>query len=152
MTMYEGMFLLDNKAMGEDWGASLDQVVDLVTKSGGTVASARRWDERKLAYKVNGRQRGTYVLTYFDADGAGVAALATEVRLSPMVMRHVVLGCEAAPEEELEVGIQREIPEPEPEPEPESPAEGETADKEAAPDATADADEEPAAEEEEVVS
>ena len=34
----------------------------------------KKWDERKLAYEVNGQKRGTYVIAYFTAPGDAVGA------------------------------------------------------------------------------
>jgi ribosomal protein S6 len=59
------MFLLDNQVVRADWRQAKTLVADLLAKNGAKVLCARRWDERKLAYTIRGRTRGTYLIAYF---------------------------------------------------------------------------------------
>jgi small subunit ribosomal protein S6 len=86
MVVYEGMFILDPTKYSRDPAAITQQVADLITQHGGTILAARLWDERKLAYPINGHKKGVYWLTYFKMPGAGVTPLE----------RHALAGNEAA--------------------------------------------------------
>ena len=55
--------------------AAVRLFVCLITQHGGTVLAARLWDERKLAYPINGHKKGVYWLTYFRMPGAGITPL-----------------------------------------------------------------------------
>jgi len=144
MTLYEGMFLLDNQVVRADWAKAKGLVSDAVTKHGGTVATARRWDERKLCYPIAGKKRATYVLSYFELESAGIAGLRRDLELSESVLRYLMLRVEAIPEGEAEkseaenaegfsfpVPPEDDEPEATPEPRPAKGAEKESAAKDA---------------------
>ena len=52
--LYEGMFLLDNQAVRDDWNAAKAVVTSLLAKHGGRVQTARRWDERRHRGRLHG--------------------------------------------------------------------------------------------------
>lgn len=101
--LYEGMFLLDNQVVREDWKQAKSTVTDLVAKHGGKVVSARRWDERRLSYPIKTRQRGTYLLAYFEQDSGGAATIRRDLDIEERVLRYLLLGVDALPEGELEL-------------------------------------------------
>jgi small subunit ribosomal protein S6 len=102
MKIYEGMFLLDNQAVRADWRAAKGTVTAALEKHGGQVVSARRWDERKLAYPIRGRRRGTYLLSYYNMDGEALDGLRRELEITESVLRYLILQAEAVPEGEIE--------------------------------------------------
>jgi small subunit ribosomal protein S6 len=101
-TIYEGMFLLDNQVVRADWARAKAVITDALHKHGAKVLTARRWDERKLAYTIRGRRRATYLLTFFELAGDGVNAMRRDFDLDERVLRYLMLGVEALPEGELE--------------------------------------------------
>jgi small subunit ribosomal protein S6 len=66
-------------------------VADLITTHGGTVLAARLWDERKLAYPINGHKKGVYWLTYFKMPGGGLTALERQCEITDEIIRKLVL-------------------------------------------------------------
>ncbi|MBI5434201.1 MAG: 30S ribosomal protein S6 [Planctomycetes bacterium] len=103
MNLYEGMFLLDNQVVRADWKSAKNLVADLVKKNGGEVSTIRRWDERRLAYAIRGRRRGTYYLTYFKAAPEAITAIRHDFELEERVLRYLVLRVETLPETEVEL-------------------------------------------------
>lgn len=101
--LYEGMFLLDNQVVREDWKKAKAVVTDLLAKHGATVRAARRWDERKLAYPVGVRKRATYLLAYFEMGNAHIAELRRDLELNEHVLRYLILKAEEVPPTELEL-------------------------------------------------
>jgi len=101
--VYEGMFLLDNQVVREDWKAAKGLVATLLEKHGGRVHTSRRWDERKLAYPIRKRRRATFLLAYFDMELEGLPSLNRDLELSESVLRHLILQAESVPEQELEL-------------------------------------------------
>ena len=91
MVVYEGMFILDPSKFARDPGAAAKQVDDLITANGGTVLAARLWDERKLAYPINGHRKGVYWLTYFRMPGGNVATLERQAEINDLVIRKLIL-------------------------------------------------------------
>jgi ribosomal protein S6 len=96
--VYEGMFLAHNKEARKDVEYLEEHVRQLIEKSGGAVTHLKKWDERKLAYPVKGVTHGIYILSYFTGDKEVVAKLRGEVRLSSLILRHLVLRREEMPE------------------------------------------------------
>ena len=157
--IYEGMFLLDNDVVREGYEGAKALVTGALDKHGATLLSARRWDERRLAYPIKGRRRATFLITYYQIDGNEIPGLRREFDLSEKVLRYLFNSVDAVPEGEVELA-QAEgatdftVPEPpaddapDPEPEPEEGEEGTSG--EAAPDGAEQASEdapEPASEE-----
>ena len=91
MAVYEGMFILDPAKFARDPGAAAQQVADLITTHGGTVLAARLWDERKLAYPINGHKKGVYWLTYFKMPGGGLTSLERQCEITDEIIRKLVL-------------------------------------------------------------
>jgi ribosomal protein S6 len=102
MKLYEGMFLLDNQVVRADWNAAKAVVTGALTKHGARVKTARRWDERRLAYPIQGRKRATFLLAYFEQDGAGSLSLRRDLEIDERVLRYLIRGAEELPEGELE--------------------------------------------------
>ena len=98
MNTYEAMFLFDPAA-----GSSLESVqaeVDrLMTRAEAEVIVTRRLEERRLAYEIDGRKRGLYVLTYFRAEGPKIGPLERDVRLSESILRALILRADHVTEE-----------------------------------------------------
>lgn len=91
MPVYEGMFILDPAKYARDPGAASQQIADLITQHGGTILAARVWDERKLAYPINGHKKGLYWLTYFKMPGTRLAALERQCEITDEIVRKLVL-------------------------------------------------------------
>lgn len=103
MSLYEGMFLIDNDLVRSDWNAAKAKVTDVLTKHGATLHTARRWDERQLAYTIRRRKRATYLLSYFELDNDKGTVLNRDLELADGVLRHLVLRAEEVPVTEREL-------------------------------------------------
>jgi ribosomal protein S6 len=95
------MFLMDNRQANRDWEGSLEKVKSILTKYGAEIVRCDKWGERKLAYEIKGRRRGTYVLAYFNATGKTANEVYRECELSEMFLRAMVVKVEKIPPEEL---------------------------------------------------
>src|SRR6516165_6420498 len=71
--VYECMFLLDTNKVAGDVPAAAKQLHAILERNQAEVLASRPWDERRLAYPINGHKKGLYYLTYFR----------TEARTSP---------------------------------------------------------------------
>ena len=98
---YEAMFLLPPGAAMDQDGTGLRLCRSMIERHGGQVIVIKRWDERKLSYEVNGQKRGVYVIAYFRAPGAAVAALERDVKLSDDVLRVMVTKADHLNEDEM---------------------------------------------------
>jgi len=89
--VYEGMFILDPSKYARDPAATSQQISDMVAQNGGTVLASRLWDERKLAYPINGQKKGIYWLTYFKMPGNGIAPLERQCEINDDIIRKLIL-------------------------------------------------------------
>jgi len=94
---YEAMFLFDT-ATTRDWAAIEQEVRRLLERIGANLLVCVKYDERKLAYEIRRRKRGTYVLTYFDAPPEKLQELERDTQLSELVLRLLVLRTEISEE------------------------------------------------------
>ena len=102
--LYEGMFLVDSALAASDWEGINNAVKSMLDKAGADVVSLEKWDERKLAYEINGKSRGTYILSYFNAEPARVNGIEKGVQLSEQIMRVLVLRAEHLPGQRAQAG------------------------------------------------
>lgn len=131
---YECMCLLDNREVRKGWQPLKDAVVGQFTKHGAKVLSARRWEERRLAYPIKGQHRGTYLLVYFGADTQTVAGIRRDLQFNESLLRYLLLECAEVPQAAYEPEAAFDVnaipsddapvPVPAPAPEAEAPAEG----------------------------
>lgn len=88
--MYEAMFLFDPTA-GNSWDHIQEVVGRLMERSEAELVHLKKWDERRLAYEVEGRKRGVYVLAFFMAPTEKIVDLERDVQLSDDVIRVLVI-------------------------------------------------------------
>jgi len=99
--LYEGMFLVDSAEAAQNWEGVNENVKTILERAGAEIESIRKWDERKLAYEINGKSRGTYILCYFRAEGGSIRDIEKAVRLSERIMRVLILSAEGMNKEDL---------------------------------------------------
>ncbi len=88
---YEGMFLLDSAKAATAWDDTVKHVHDILTKHQSEIVASRQWDERRLAYTIDGHKKGTYLLTYFKTDGSNLKEIVADCHLSDVILRELVL-------------------------------------------------------------
>ena len=100
--LYEGMFLIDSSQAGADWDRIMAAIRTILEKAGAEIDSIRKWDDRRLAYEIKGKSRGTYILSYFRVDGERIQDIEKSVRLSEKIMRVLILSAERLRPEDIE--------------------------------------------------
>jgi len=94
--LYEGMFLVDSAQAAADWDGVVSTIRTILERAQAEIVSLRKWDERKLVYDIGGKSRGTYILSYFKAEGSRIRDIERDVQLSEKIMRALVLNAESA--------------------------------------------------------
>lgn len=92
--VYEGLFIFDSNRYSRDQVGVSGQIAEMVTKLGGEVLVSRLWEERRLAYPINGQRKGTYWLAYFKLDGKQLVPFERECQLSESILRSLTLKVE----------------------------------------------------------
>jgi small subunit ribosomal protein S6 len=92
--LYEGMFLVDSALAASDWDGINEKIKGILEKFGAEIVSMKKWDERKLAYPVKGKSRGTYILVFFRIEGPKISEIERAVRLTEDITRVLILAVE----------------------------------------------------------
>ena len=100
--LYEGMFLLDSALAGSDWDGVNNTIKTILEKAGAEIVTTKKWDDRKLAYEIKGKNRGTYILCYFRVDGGKIKDIENAVKLSEKIMRVLILSAEKMTDDDIE--------------------------------------------------
>lgn len=88
---YEAMFLLDSTKATVNWDESVNQVHEILTRQNAEIVATRQWDERRLAYAIDGHRKGVYLLTYFKVDAQALATISHDCRLNDMILREMIM-------------------------------------------------------------
>jgi small subunit ribosomal protein S6 len=89
---YELTFIVRLDPNEEVINDTVNQVKNWVeTNELGTVTKIDRWGRRKMAYEIDKQREGYYVLMLADIDAANLAELERNLRLTPAVLRHLLI-------------------------------------------------------------
>ena len=91
MNKYELMYILVNSASDEEKDAMIEKVNALITKNGGVVESVDKIGSKKLAYEINKKHDGYYVLVNFSAESKVPATITSTLRITENVLRYIVV-------------------------------------------------------------
>lgn len=89
--LYEGMFLVDSGEAASDWDGVIATIEKMLSRAEAEIVSIKKWDERRLAYEVNRKERGTYILSYFNCDPLKITGIERDVQLSERILRVMIL-------------------------------------------------------------
>jgi len=94
------LFLFDN-AVAHEWKDMESEVRRLCERIAATLEVCVKYDERKLAYEIRKRKRGTYVLAYFQAEPTRIVDLERDAGLSEGILRSMVVRAEQITPEKI---------------------------------------------------
>ena len=89
--LYEAMFIIDSAKAKENYAAAEGECVAAITRHGGEIQKAVKWDERRLSYEIKKIKRGTYILAHFTADPEAVAKIERQAMLNDKILRVLIL-------------------------------------------------------------
>ena len=87
---YEVLYVI-NPTLGEEETAALVARFKELAESRGTVGEVDEWGKRKLAYLIDDKDEGYYVLMTFTADPAFPAELDRLMRINTGIMRSIIV-------------------------------------------------------------
>lgn len=90
MTNYELMFIIDPTLEDEKKEATVETVKGIIEVDG-TVGEVDVWGLRKLAYPIQKKNEGYYVVVTFQASPELPKELDRRLRISEVVMRHLII-------------------------------------------------------------
>ena len=90
MAKYEVMFIIDPILEDEKKNAVVERVQEIINADG-EVSSVDTWGMRKLAYPINKKNEGYYVVVEFNASPELPKELDRRLKISDNVMRHIII-------------------------------------------------------------
>ena len=88
---YELMVILDPVVDERTVAPSMDKFLGVITNAGGSIDKVDIWGKRRLAYEINKKSEGIYVVVDFTATSAASDELDRQLGLSEAVLRTKVL-------------------------------------------------------------
>ena len=88
---YEVMFIIDSGAAEDEVAQLSDGFQRIITDQGGTITKAETMGKRKLAYPIDRKNEGTYVLFEIEGSGREIAELERRMRVSDRIMRYITV-------------------------------------------------------------
>ena len=88
---YEVVFIVD-PGVGDDEVMRLSETVQkIITSQGGQIVKTEMMGRRQLAYEINHRRDGTYILLEIEGSGAEIAELERRMRVNDQVLRYMTI-------------------------------------------------------------
>lgn len=94
MAKYEVMFIIDPVLEDEKKNAVVERVQEIINADG-EVSKVDTWGMRKLAYPIQKKNEGYYVVVEFNASPELPKELDRRMKISDDVMRHIIINKEA---------------------------------------------------------
>lgn len=90
MNKYEMLYILKADIEEAAREAAIARFADIVTSNGGNVENIDKWGIKKLAYEINYKSEGYYVLMTFECDPAVIAEITRQAGIADEMMRHLI--------------------------------------------------------------
>ena len=96
MNQYEVMYVIDSALEDGARVELINRFSDLVKKNGGEIDRVDEWGKRRLAYAINYKTEGYYVLMYIKGPSELPRELERNMQISDSVLRYLVVRYEGA--------------------------------------------------------
>lgn len=87
---YEVVFIVDPTA-DDEVSRLTDSLKQVVTDQGGSVTKAETMGKRQLAYEIDHKKEGTFVLLEIEGSGREIAELERRMRVNDRVLRYLTV-------------------------------------------------------------
>ena len=91
MNKYELLYIIDNDLTEEQKQAVADKISAIITSNEGSVEKTDKWGTRKLAYAINFKNEGYYVLVEFTAPAQVPALIERQIRIMDETYRCMII-------------------------------------------------------------
>ncbi len=91
MNNYEMLYIIPSQSTDEDKEALIALVNSIIEKEGGKIESVERIGNKKLAYEIEKKREGFYVLVNFTAETKVPNAVSSLLNITNGIMRHIIV-------------------------------------------------------------
>ena len=88
---YELMFIVNPDAGDEEVVKLSEGVQKIITSQGGSITKTEMMGKRQLAYEINHKKDGTYVLLEVEGSGAEIAEVERRMRVNDQILRYMTV-------------------------------------------------------------
>ena len=85
------MFILSTQLTEEEKKANVELVEATLTKAGATEVKTEIWGDRKLAYPIQKKENGYYVLTTFQIEGTQLVEIETKLNITETILKYMIV-------------------------------------------------------------
>lgn len=90
MNKYQLLYIIDNGIAEEGKNEIVDKFSALIESLGGTVDTIDKWGTKKLAYEIDGKTEGYYVLVKFSANVDAPAEIDRQMKINDSIIRQMI--------------------------------------------------------------
>ncbi len=91
MNKYETLYVINPEMDDEAIKATVEKFSGIITANGGEIASTDEWGKRRLAYPIEYKNEGYYVLTTFEAPSELPKELERNFKNDENILRFIVV-------------------------------------------------------------
>ena len=91
---YETLFIIDPDLTEEANKAMVEKFTKLITSNGGEIEDTNEWGKRKLAYPIDYKTEGYYVLVTFKSEPDFPSELERIFNITDTILRSIVIAKE----------------------------------------------------------
>ncbi len=95
MNKYETMYVITPELEEEALKAAIDKFSGIITANGGVIENVDEWGKKRLAYPIDYKTEGYYVLVNFEAESVLPKELERNFKNDENIMRYMVVRREA---------------------------------------------------------
>lgn len=88
---YEVMYIVSPETAADEVTKLNENIQGIIEKEGGTVVRLDDMGRRKLAYEINRKKEGYYVLFEIDGSGREIAELERRMRVNDLIIRYLTV-------------------------------------------------------------
>ena len=88
---YEVIFIIDPDTAENEVMQLSEGVQKIITSQGGSITKTEMMGKRQLAYEINHKRNGTYVLLEVEGSGAEIAEVERRMRVNDQILRYMTI-------------------------------------------------------------
>jgi small subunit ribosomal protein S6 len=88
---YEIVFIIDPDAPDDEVTRLSENFQKIITDQGGSIIKAEMMGRRQLAYEINHKREGSYILLETEGSGAEIAELERRMRVNDRILRYMTI-------------------------------------------------------------
>ena len=93
---YEVIFIVNPEAADDEVMRLSEGVQKIITGQGGSIVKTEMMGKRKLAYEINHKKDGTYVLLEVEGSGGEIAEVERRMRVNDQILRYMTVRVDEA--------------------------------------------------------